>query len=75
MLVLTRKRSESIVVGGPKGVERLLKLTVIRISAGAVKLGIEVADDVQVHRWEVWERISSNAAQGTSSYNRSARSN
>jgi sRNA-binding carbon storage regulator CsrA len=22
-----------------------------------VRLGIEVADDVSVHRWEVWQRI------------------
>jgi carbon storage regulator CsrA len=73
MLVLTRKNSESIVIGGPNGAERLVKLTVIRISSSAVKIGIEVADDVQVHRWEVWERISARASRGIRHFERSAR--
>ena len=57
MLVLSRKSSESIVIGGCRGFERLLKLTVLNVRGGKVKLGIDVADDVPVHRWEVWRRI------------------
>lgn len=57
MLVLTRKRQESVVVGAPNGYERLLKITVLDIRGGRVKLGFEVDADVAVHRWEVWERI------------------
>jgi carbon storage regulator len=57
MLVLTRKRQESVVVGGATGLERLLKVTVLEIRGGAVKLGFEAEADVAVHRWEVWERI------------------
>jgi carbon storage regulator CsrA len=57
MLVLSRRNRESVVVGGPNGVERLLKVTVLEIHGGSVRLGFEAGDDFPVHRWEVWERI------------------
>lgn len=57
MLVLARKNRESVVVGGADGFPRLLKVTVLGISGGKVKLGFEVDADVPVHRLEVWERI------------------
>ena len=57
MFVMSRKRRESIVVGGADGFDRLLKVTVIAVDGDAVKLGIEVADDVPVQLWEVWQRI------------------
>lgn len=57
MLVLARKNRESVVVGGVDGFPRLLKVTVLGISGGKVKLGFEVDADVPVHRLEVWERI------------------
>jgi carbon storage regulator CsrA len=58
MLVLTRKCQESVVVGASNGFERLVKVTVIEIRRGCVKLGFEANTDVAVHRWEVWERNS-----------------
>jgi carbon storage regulator CsrA len=57
MLVLSRKNQESVVVGGASGFERMLKVTVIEIRSGRVRLGFEVDADVPVHRSEVWERI------------------
>ena len=57
MLVLARKANEAVVIGGNSGFSRLLKVTVIEVRGGQVKLGFEVADDVPVHRWEVWQRI------------------
>ena len=57
MLVLSRKNRESVVVGGPTGVERLLKVTVLEIYGRSVRLGFEAAPEFPVHRWEVWERI------------------
>lgn len=57
MLVLSRKPLESVVVGGADGVERLLKVTVLEIKHGSVRLGFETAKDVPIHRWEIWERI------------------
>ena len=57
MLVLTRKSQESVVVGGPSEPDCMLKVTVLEIQKGRVKLGFDVADGVPVHRWEVWQRI------------------
>jgi len=57
MLVLTRKCQEAIVVGGADGLNILLKVTVLGIDKGKVRLGFEAAENVPVHRLEVWERI------------------
>ena len=58
MLVLSRKNQESVVVGGADGFHRLLRVTVLEISRGRVRLGFEVDREVPVHRSEVWERIN-----------------
>ena len=63
MLVLSRKNQESVVVGGSDGFERVLKVTVLDISGGKVKLGFDVDPTVPVHRSEVWERIRAEAGQ------------
>ena len=57
MLVLTRKSQESVVVGGSSSFERMLKVTVLEVSGGKVRLGFEADADIPVHRSEVWERI------------------
>jgi len=60
MLVLARRSCESVVVGDPGGrIEQMLKITVLEIGKGRVRLGFEVADDVPVNRWEVWQRMRS----------------
>ena len=61
MLVLSRKHKESVMVGGADGFEHLLKVTVVEIRGGIVKLGFEVDAGVPVHRLEVWERIRAGA--------------
>lgn len=65
MLVLSRKCSESIVVGGCDGFQRLLKVTVLGIQGRNVKLGFEVDPEVPVHRSEVWERIHAEGQLGS----------
>ena len=60
MLVLSRKNLEAVVVGGSEGFERMLKVTVLEITRGMVRLGFEVDKEVPVHRLEVWERIHAN---------------
>jgi carbon storage regulator CsrA len=57
MLVLSRKSREAVVVGGLDGFDRMLKVIVLEILNGKVKLGFEVDAAVPVHRSEVWERI------------------
>lgn len=57
MLVLSRKRQEAVVVvrnGGDGGVMRII---VLHISHGRVRLGFDVDGGVSVHRMEVWERV------------------
>ena len=60
MLVLSRKSHEAVIVGGSDGFERVLKVTVLEIGGGKVRLGFDVDKDVPVHRWEVWERIQAS---------------
>ena len=57
MLVLTRKSQEAVVVGGSVGFERVLKVTVLEIQRGKVRLGFEVDADVPVYRSELWEQM------------------
>jgi len=57
MLVLSRKNLESVVVGGSRSFEQLLKVTVLEIKNDRVRLGFEAAAEIPVHRSEVWERI------------------
>ena len=56
MLVLTRKSQESVMVGGSVGFERVLKVTVIEIERGRVRLGFEVDAEVPVYRSELCEQ-------------------
>jgi carbon storage regulator len=57
MLVLSRKKQESVMVGGGCGGEQLLKVTIIDIRGGSVRLGFDASANLPVHRTEVWERI------------------
>ncbi len=60
MLAFWRRHQESVIVSDPTGIERLLKVTVLEIRGGKVRLGFEAGADLPVHRWEVWERICGN---------------
>jgi carbon storage regulator CsrA len=64
MLVLSRKPEESVVVGRPHSSERMLKVTVLEIRRGKVRLGFEASTDFPVHRSEVWERMRANRPAG-----------
>jgi carbon storage regulator len=51
MLVLTRKRNESVVIND------VIKVTIVEIRGDKVRLGIEAPREVGVHRLEIWEQI------------------
>jgi len=51
MLVLSRKTGEVITIGND------IKITLVSIDRGVVRLGIEAPRDVPVHRKEVYDRI------------------
>ena len=53
MLVLTRKKNESIVIND------VIKVTVVEIRGDKVRLGIEAPRDIDVHRQEVYDQIHS----------------
>ena len=72
MLVLTRKCQEVVVVGGDDGAQPLLKITVLSVENGKVRLGFEAAKAIAVHRLEVWERIRASSAVVSRSENLNA---
>lgn len=58
MLVLTRKHDESVIISYSKSRDMLLKVTVVQIQAGTVRLGFEAQSDILIHRSEVWDRAN-----------------
>ena len=62
MLVLSRKKSEEIVIAGADDEDAGVRIVVLEIGHGFVKLGIEASSNVAIHRMEVWERIKSGHA-------------
>jgi carbon storage regulator len=53
MLVLTRKLGEVIKIGDK------IKVVVVAVDGGSVKLGIEAPGEIPVHREEVYAKIAS----------------
>ena len=56
MLVLSRKKQEAVVVAAADG-SCLLKITLLEIRDGVVRLGFEADAGLPIHRWEVWRRL------------------
>jgi carbon storage regulator len=61
MLVLSRKKYESIVIRDN------IVITVVGIRGDQVRLGIEAPKEVVVHRREVYDKIKSSGTPGESS--------
>ena len=51
MLILTRRASESVIIGDN------VKITVLGVKGNQVRLGIDAPKDVSVHREEIYQRI------------------
>jgi carbon storage regulator len=51
MLVFTRKKDESLVIGNE------IEVTILSINSGTVKVGISAPRHISVHRHEVYEAI------------------
>jgi carbon storage regulator CsrA len=71
MLLLSRKRQELIVIGGGGGLKSEVRVRVLEIREGSVKLGFEADPGVPIHRGEIWVRIRAadalNSPQGVPS--------
>jgi carbon storage regulator len=52
MLILSRFKDESIRIGD------LVRITVVEIVGGKVKLGFEAPTEIPIHREEVWLAIN-----------------
>ena len=60
MLVLTRKPGEQIVIGNN------IRITVVSVGPGRVKIGIEAPSNVAVNRQEIYEKIQIENAEQAS---------
>ncbi len=70
MLVLSRKKNESIVINND------ITIVVVEIRGDKVRLGVEAPKEVPVHRREVYEAIKRNEqAEGDSNANESTAGN
>lgn len=58
MLVLSRKKNESIIINDH------ITVTVVEIRGDKVRLGIDAPKDVSVHRREVYEAIQNQKYRG-----------
>ena len=56
MLVLSRKKNESIVINND------ITIVVVEIRGDKVRLGVEAPKEIPVHRREVYDAIKRNAA-------------
>jgi carbon storage regulator len=52
MLVLTRKIGEGIVIGDD------IKITIVEMKGGSVRIGIDAPRDKKIYRQEVFDRIA-----------------
>lgn len=59
MLVLTRKAGEGIVIGDD------IRITVVELKGGGVRIGIDAPRTTKVHRLEVYERIIQENREAT----------
>ncbi len=67
MLVLSRRHDESVIVGRSDGLGPAVKITVLQINYGSVRLGFETNRDVPVYREEIWKRIRDDGSRDSSS--------
>lgn len=61
MLVLSRQRDESIMIGDD------VEIIIVDVRGDKVRLGITAPKDIPVHRREIYDAIKKEKAEGTES--------
>lgn len=61
MLVITRKKNESILIGDD------IEITIIKLDDGSVKIGIEAPKDKTILRKEIYEKVKEENLEAISS--------
>ena len=51
MLILTRRVGEKLIIADD------IKVTVLAIKGGQVRIGVEAPDDIEIYREEIYQRI------------------
>lgn len=59
MLVLTRKAGEGIIIGDD------IRITIVELKGGGVRIGIDAPREMKVHRQEVFDRIKQENKEAT----------
>ena len=59
MLVLTRKAEEGIIIGDD------VKITIIEVKGGRIRIGIDAPRHMKVHRQEVYDKIKQENQEAT----------
>ena len=59
MLVLTRKIGEGIIIGDD------IKVTIVELKGGGVRIGIDAPRETKIHRQEVFDRIKQENKEAT----------
>lgn len=60
MLVLSRKKNESIIINGN------IEIKIIESDDGKVRIGIEAPKEIEIHRKEVFDQIAAENKAATS---------
>ena len=59
MLVLTRDAGEGIIIGDD------IKITIVELKGGGVRIGIDAPRELKVHRQEVFDQIKKENREAT----------
>lgn len=59
MLVLSRKKNESIIIDGK------IEIKIIESDDGKVRIGIDAPKDIEIHRKEVFDQIAAQNKQAS----------
>ena len=61
MLVVTRKRDESIIIGNE------IEIVIVRVDKHSVRIGVRAPKSISIHRKEVYEEIKAENLAATES--------